>query len=480
MKNKNTYDVVVIGSGPGGYSAALRAAQLGFDTAVVEKDETLGGVCLNVGCIPSKALLDSSERYHHARHKMAEHGIEINDVRQDLGAMMSRKNKVVAELTKNLWQLLARSGIDIIRGTARLEAPDRVLVTRNEKTGAKTGVKDRELGLAARYILLATGSLPNSLPGLDFDGKNIITSTQALEFDTVPERLGIVGAGYVGLELGSVWQRLGSQVTVMETLPRAADSADGQLARTLTRLLKNQGMDIRLKTTVTQAVVKDSQVAVSVKAKDTSEILFFDRLLVSVGRHPRLEGLGLEDLGVKKDPDSGKIIVDAAYRTSVSSIYAIGDIIPGPMLAHKASAEGVAAAECMAGLPGEVNYDTIPSVIYTSPEAAGAGMTQEDAKKRNIPFLTGTYPFSGTGRARCFGETDGFVKLIVHEKSDRILGVHIIGPRASDMIAQGVLAMESGTTAGDLARMVHSHPTFSEAMQEAAAAVRNKSDQTRK
>jgi dihydrolipoamide dehydrogenase len=236
MKHKNTYDVVVIGSGPGGYSAALRAAQLGFDTAVVEKDETLGGVCLNVGCIPSKALLDSSERYHHARHQMAEHGIEINDVRLDLGAMMSRKNKVVAELAKNLWQLLESSKIDIINGTARVEAPDRIHVTLNEKAGAK----DRELGLAARYILLATGSLPNSLPGLDFDGKNIITSTQALEFDAVPDRLGIVGAGYVGLELGSVWQRLGSQVTVMEMLPQAAGSADGQVARTLTRLLKTR------------------------------------------------------------------------------------------------------------------------------------------------------------------------------------------------------------------------------------------------
>lgn len=468
MNQKNTYDVVVIGSGPGGYSAALRAVQLGFDTAVVEKDKTLGGVCLNVGCIPSKALLDSSEQYHHARHKMAEHGIEIKDVRLDLETMMSRKNKVVEELTKNLWQLLERSGIDIIRGMARVEAPDRVHVTRDEKTGAD----DRELVLPARYILLATGSEPNSLPGLDFDGKYIITSTQALEFDTVPERLGIVGAGYVGLELGSVWQRLGSQVTVIDMLPQAAGSADGQVARTLTRLLKTQGMDIRLKTTVTQAAVKNNQIDVSVKAKDTSDTLSFDRLLVSAGRRPSLVGLGLDDLGVEKDPDSGRIVVDAAYRTSVSSIYAIGDIIAGPMLAHKASAEGVAAAECMAGLPGEVNYDTIPSVIYTSPQAAGVGMTQEAAKNRGIPFLTGTYPFSGTGRARCLGETDGFVKLIVHEKSDRILGVHIIGPSASEMIAQGVAAMEVGMTAKQLARMVQSHPTFSEAMQEAAAAVR--------
>jgi dihydrolipoamide dehydrogenase len=468
MSKKNTYDVVVIGSGPGGYSAALRAAQLGFDTALVEKEKTLGGVCLNVGCIPSKALLDSSERYHQARHKMAEHGIEIKDVGLDLKAMMSRKNKVVEELTHNLRQLLEGSKIEIIHGTARVEAKDRVHVTRDEENGNK----DRELILPARYILLATGSEPGSLPDLDFDGKHIISSTQALALDTVPKRLGIVGAGYVGLELGSVWQRLGSEVTVIEMLPQAAGSADGQVARTLMRLLKAQGMDIRLKTTVTQAVVKDDQVEVSVKTKDASDTLSFDRLLVSVGRRPNLDGLGLEDLGVEKDPDTGRIIVDASFRTSVPSIYAIGDIIAGPMLAHKASAEGAAAAECMAGLPGDVNYDTIPSVIYTSPQAAGAGMTQEDAKKRGIPFLTGTYPFSGTGRGRCLGEMDGFVKLIVHKTSDRILGVHIIGPSASEMIAEGVTAMEAGMTATQIAGMVHSHPTFSEAIQEAAAAVR--------
>jgi dihydrolipoamide dehydrogenase len=470
MSQKNTYDVVVIGSGPGGYSAALRAAQLGFDTVLVEKEKTLGGVCLNVGCIPSKALLDSSERYHQARHKMAEHGIEIKDVRLDLETMMSRKNKVVEELTHNLRQLLEGSKIEIIHGTARVEAPDRVHVTRDEENGNG----DRELILPARYILVATGSEPNPLPDLDFDGKHIISSTEALALDTVPKRLGIVGAGYVGLELGSVWQRLGSEVTVIEMLPQAAGSADGQVARTLMRLLKKQGMDIRLKTTVTKAAVKDNQVEVSVKAKDASDTLSFDRLLVSVGRRPRLDGLGLEDLGVETDPDTGRILVDAAFRTSVPSIYAIGDIIAGPMLAHKASAEGAAAAECMAGLPGDVNYDTIPSVIYTSPQAAGAGMTQEDAKKRDIPFLTGTYPFSGTGRARCLGEMDGFVKLIVHKTSGRILGVHIIGPSASEMIAEGVAVMEAGMTAAQIAGMVHSHPTFSEAIQEAAAAVRKK------
>lgn len=473
MSRKSTYDVVVIGSGPGGYSAALRAAQLGFDTALVEKEKTLGGVCLNVGCIPSKALLDSSERYHQARTKMAEHGIEIEDVRLDLKTMMSRKSKVVEELTQNLWQLLERSGIEIIRGTARVEAKDRVHVTRDEETGNK----DKELILPARYILVATGSEPSSLPGLDFDGKHIISSTDALALDAVPKRLGIVGAGYVGLELGSVWQRLGSEVTVIEMLPQAAGSADGQVARTLMRLLKNQGMDIRLKTTVTKAAVKKNQVEVSVKAKDKSDTLFFDRLLVSVGRRPRLEGLGLDDLGVETDPDTGRIVVDAAFRTRVPSIYAIGDIIAGPMLAHKASAEGAAAVECMAGLPGDVNYDTIPSVIYTSPQAAGAGMTQEAAKKRGIPFLIGTYPFSGTGRARCLGDTDGFVKLVVHETSGRILGVHIIGPSASEMIAEGVAAMEAGMTATQVAGMVHSHPTFSEAMQEAAAAVRKNGGQ---
>ena len=468
MSRKNTYDVVVIGSGPGGYSAALRAAQLGFDTALVEKEKTLGGACLNVGCIPSKALLDSSERYHQARHQMAEHGIDITEVRLDLKTMMARKNKVVADLTQTLHQLLERSRIEIIHGTARVEAPDRVHVTRDEAAGNG----DKELILPARFILLATGSGPSHLPDLDFDGKYIITSTEALALDAVPKRLGIVGAGYVGLELGSVWQRLGSEVTVIETLPQAAGSADGQVARTLMRLLKSQGMDIRLKTTVTQAVVKNKQVQVSVKTKDASDTLAFDRLLVSVGRRPRLEGLGLGELGVETDPDSGRIVVDASFRTQVPSIYAIGDIIAGPMLAHKASAEGAAAVECMAGLPGDVNYDTIPSVIYTSPQAAGAGMTQEDAKNRGIPFLTGTYPFSGTGRARCFGETDGFVKLVVHKSSGRILGVHIIGPSASEMIAEGVAAMEAGMTAAQFSRMVHSHPTFSEAMQEAAAAVR--------
>ena len=476
MKDKNTCDVVVIGSGPGGYSAALRAAKLGFDTIIVEKQKTLGGVCLNVGCIPSKALLDSSEQYSHARTRMPEHGINIDAVRLDIEAMMARKNKVVAELTRNLGQLLERSRIRVIYGTARVEAADCVLVTRDETDDAG----DRELALTARFILLATGSLPGKLPGLDFDGERIVTSTQALAFDSVPDRLGIVGAGYVGLELGSVWQRLGAQVTLIEMLPQAAGSADGQVARTLTRLLKSQGMEFRIKTKVAGAGVKNGRIEVSVETEDRSETLSFDRLLVSVGRRPNLDNLGLEETGVEKDPETGRIIVDESYRTCIPSIYAVGDIIPGPMLAHKASAEGVAAAECMAGLPGEVNYDTLPSVIYTQPEAAGAGMTQEEAKKRGVPFLTGTYPFSGTGRARCLGETEGFVKLIVHEKSDRILGVHIIGPRASELIAEGVLAMESGITARQIARMTHAHPTFSEAIQEAAAAAGSKTGSRQK
>ncbi len=323
MSQKNAYDVVIIGSGPGGYSAALRAAQLGFDTALVEKEKTLGGVCLNVGCIPSKALLDSSERYHQARHKMAAHGIDIKDVRLDLKTMMSRKNKVKEELTQNLRDLLERSKIEIIHGTARVEAPDRVHVTQDEEN--KTGYGEQIL--PARFILLATGSEPNRLPDIDFDGKYIITSTEALELDAVPERLGIVGAGYVGLELGSVWQRLGSQVTVIEMLPQAAGSADGQVARTLMRLLKGQGMDIRLKTTVTQAAVKNNRVDVSVKSKDTSETFSFDRLLVSVGRRRGWTAWGSMTSGWQKTRKAAGLSwmppIELACRQSMPSVISL-------------------------------------------------------------------------------------------------------------------------------------------------------------
>ncbi|MEJ2656416.1 MAG: dihydrolipoyl dehydrogenase [Desulfobacterales bacterium] len=460
MAQKEIYDLIIIGSGPGGYVAAVRAAQLGLKTACIEKDDRLGGVCLNVGCIPSKALLDSSEYYRLARDHFAEHGIKTGRMSLDLPAMMARKEKVVEELTGNVRKLLEGNNITIIQGAARLAGEDRVEIHQ----------KDSSQILVAKSILLATGSTPVQVPGLEFDGKRIVTSTEALAFKTVPKHLGVVGGGYIGLELGSVWQRLGAKVTVIEMLPRIAATLDGQVARTLERILKKQGLDIRLNTRVSGAKIQKNGIRVTLENKNDTEVLSCDRLLVAVGRRPLTQNLGLENVGIGIDSKTGHIQVDESFRTNVPSIYAIGDLIPGPMLAHKASAEGIAAVESIAGLPGDVNYDAVPGVIYTWPEVASVGLTEEQVKERNIPFCVGTYPFSGAGRARCMGEKDGFVKLIVHSKTDRILGVHIIGPRASDMIAECVLAMEFGAGSEDIARTVHGHPTFAEALQEAAKA----------
>lgn len=457
------YDLIIIGSGPGGYVAAVRAAQLGLKTACVEKEQRLGGVCLNVGCIPSKALLDSSEYYHLAQTHLADHGVLADGIRLDLPAMMARKEQLVGELTHNVRQLLESHKIDIITGTAALEGPGEVtIVSDNGETQH----------LEAENILLATGSAPIEVPAMAFDAKRIISSTEALSLDEVPQHLGIVGGGYIGLELGSVWLRLGAEVTVIEMLPKIGTTLDGQVARTLERILRKQGFTFMVDTRVTEATADDRQVTVSVQRSGETRILTFDRLLVSVGRRPLTQGLGLEKAGVKTDPRSGHILVDERFETNIPGIYAIGDLIPGPMLAHKASAEGIAAVESLAGQAGEVNYDTIPSVVYTAPEVASVGMTEEQAKQRQIPYCVGSYPFTGAGRARCMGETDGFVKLIAHAKTDRILGVHIIGPRAADMIAECVLAMEFGASSEDIARSVHGHPTFAEALQEAAMAVR--------
>ncbi|MEJ2661573.1 MAG: dihydrolipoyl dehydrogenase [Desulfobacteraceae bacterium] len=456
------YDLIIIGSGPGGYVAAVRAAQLGLKTACIEKGERLGGVCLNVGCIPSKALLDSSEYFHLARNTLAGHGVKTGKVTLDLSTMMSRKEKVVAELTDNVRRLLENHKVDILQGTGRLTAPGKVAL--------QSGGQER--ALAAEHILLATGSTPIDVPAMAFDGQHIVNSTQALAFDAVPKHLGIVGGGYIGLELGSVWLRLGAKVTVIEMLPRIGTTLDGQVARTLDRILRGQGFDFRLGTRVKEAKVSGKKVRVRVADQNQEETLTFDRLLVSVGRRPLTRGLGLEALGIQTHPSSGHVLVDETYQTSVPGIYAIGDLVPGPMLAHKASAEGIAAVESMAGRHGEVNYDTIPAVVYTAPEVASVGLTEEQAKERQIPYCVGTYPFTGAGRARCMGETDGFVKLIAHSKTDRILGVHIIGARAADMIAECVLAMEFGAGSEDIARTVHGHPTFAEALMEAAMAVR--------
>ena len=467
MARDETYDVIIIGSGPGGYVAAVRAAQLDLKVACIEKEPRLGGVCLNIGCIPSKALLDSSEYYHLAKEQFAVHGIKTGRVSLDLAAMMARKEKVIQELTDNVRRLLEGHKIDIIHGTAKLAGPDRVEVA-VPSSGKK---KLKVLNLSAKSIVLATGSEPISLSNLAFDDRYIVGSRKALNFESVPAHLGIVGGGYIGLELGSVWLRLGAKVTVMEMLPTVATTLDGQVGRKLQRVLKRQGITFKMQTRVTGAKISGKSVKVKLETRKGDETLTCNPLLISVGRRPLSRGLGIEELGIQTDPATGHLIVDSAYRTSIPSIYAIGDLIPGPMLAHKASAEGIAAVECIAGKSGEVNYDAMPAVIYTWPEVASVGLTEEQVKERKIPYCTGTYPFAGAGRARCMGETEGFVKVIAHQKTDRVLGVHIIGPRAADMIAECVLAIEFGAGSEDIARTIHGHPTFAEALQEAAMAV---------
>ncbi len=461
MKSPEKYDLVVIGSGPGGYVASVRAAQLGMKVACVEKSERLGGICLNVGCIPSKALLDSTEYYHLAKGKLEEHGVLVDGVKLDLNAMMARKNKVVEELCESVRKLLSANRIAVHHGGGRLTAPDRVKVWPQESG-------DAPYELQASAILLATGSEPTALDFLPVDGRHIVTSTEALSFSSVPKHLGIVGGGYIGLELGSVWLRLGARVTVIEMTEHIAGTLDGQVRRSLERALTRQGFEWRLKTRVELAQVESKHVLVDLESEGKKDNLQFDRLLVAVGRKPLTRGLGVNELGLRRHEHTGSLWVDEKYQTSVPGIFAIGDLIEGPMLAHKASAEGIAAVECMAGLPGEVNYDAIPTVVYTSPEVASVGMTEEQARQRNVPLCVGRYAFSGTGRARCLGDTEGFVKILSHGRSGRVLGVHILGPKASELIAECALAMEVGATTQDLARTVHAHPTLGEALHEAA------------
>jgi dihydrolipoamide dehydrogenase len=467
MAPNSTYDVIIVGSGPGGYVAAARAAQLGLKVACIEKAPRLGGVCLNVGCIPSKALLDSSEYLQLAKSQFGDHGIKTGRISFDIAVMMARKEKVVHDLTENVRRLLEGNKVEIIHGSARLTGADQVTV----ESDAGSGKKKQTTTLTARAIILATGSETVPLTDLPFDGSRIISSTEALKLDTVPKHLGIVGGGYIGLELGSVWLRLGAKVSLFEMLPKIATGLDGQVGRKLQRVLKRQGFKFFMNSKVTRAKALTKNIKVELEAKGKKETVTCDKLLVCVGRRPLTRDLGLEDVGVETDPQTGCVKVDSAYRTHIPSIYAIGDLIPGPMLAHKASAEGIAVAEIIAGRPGEVNYDAMPSVIYTWPEVASVGLTEEQVKERDIPYCAGTYPFTGAGRARCMGETEGFVKVLAHEKTDRVLGVHIIGPRAADMIAESVLAVGFGASSEDIARTVHGHPTFAEALQEAAMAV---------
>jgi len=454
------YDLVVIGAGPGGYVGAIRAAQLGMRVACVEKDEALGGTCLNVGCIPSKALLDSSELFHQARHGLGAHGVNVSGVELDLGAMMTRKDRVVRGLTQGVASLFKKNKVVWVQGAARLAAPGRVAVR-----GAQG-----EQTLEAARVLIASGSEPAPLRTLPFDGERIVSSTEALSLSRVPARMLVVGAGAVGLELGSVWSRLGAEVTVVEIVDRILPGMDGGMAGQLQRALERQGLSFRLATEARGAVRAGNGVRVTVASKDGSADVEADVVLVAIGRRPYMNGLGVRELGVKVD-ERGRIVVNDRFETSVAGVFAIGDVIAGPMLAHKASEEGVIAVECMAGQPAHVNYDAIPNIVYTWPELASVGLSEEEAAARGVAVAVGTFPFVANGRARCLNETDGGVKVLAGVRTDRIVGLHILGPRASDLIAEAALAMEFDASAEDVARSIHGHPTLPEAIKEAALAV---------
>jgi dihydrolipoamide dehydrogenase len=447
---------VIIGAGPGGYVAAIRAAQLGLKTACVESRETLGGTCLNIGCIPSKALLQSSERFVEAKERLAEHGVRLGSVDFDLAAMMARKDNVVASLTRGVEYLFRKNRIDWKKGRGRIAAPGRVLVATADGS---------ESEIEAPSIVIATGSESTPLPGIAIDEKRILSSTGALALASVPPRLAVVGGGYIGLELGSVWQRLGAMVTVIEALPRILPAMDEELGRALQRALSRQGIEFRLGAPVLAA--RTGEGAATLELEGGS--LEADAVLLAVGRRPSAEGLGLESLGIDRD-GAGRVIVDAGFATNIPGIYAIGDVIAGPMLAHKASEEGIALAERLAGQKPTVDYGAIPAVVYTFPEVASVGKTEEELKAAGTVYRVGKFPFTANARARCNGESEGFVKILAEEASDKVLGVHIIGPDAGTMIAEAVLAMEFGASAEDIARTCHAHPTLSEAIKEAALA----------
>jgi len=455
------FDVIVIGAGPGGYVAAIRAAQLGFNTACIEKYPTLGGTCLNVGCIPSKALLHSSELYHEASASFGKHGIAMEGLSLDLGKMMARKRDVVTNLTKGIAHLLKKNKVTALTGTGKLLGQGRVQVTSEKETQEIKG----------KHIVIATGSKPTQLPFMPFDDDRIVSSTGALAFKEVPDHLLVIGAGVIGLELGSVWRRLGARVTVVEFLDRVLPPMDKAVSKEMKKLLTRQGMKFHLNTGVTSAEVKDWIVHVCARDKKDKELTFeADRVLVAVGRKPNTAELGLENVGIVPDKQ-GFIGVDAHFSTGAEGVYAIGDVIGGMMLAHKAEDEGIALMEQLAGKAGHLNYDAIPNIVYTWPEVASVGKTEQELEAASIPFKVGQFPFKANARARCMDTGDGFVKIIADETTDRILGVHIVGANASELIAEAVLATEYAASAEDLARTVHGHPTLSESVKEAALAV---------
>ena len=460
--SENSFDVVIIGGGPGGYVAAIRAAQLGLRTACVEKRGTLGGTCLNVGCIPSKALLSASHHYHACAHDMAAFGVKLGKVELDLAGMMGHKDKVVADNTKGIEFLFKKNKVTYVVGAAEIIAPGQVKVTAAD--GDKT--------LAARHIVIATGSDVTPLPGIAMDETVIVSSTGALALAKVPKHLVVIGGGVIGLELATVWGRLGAKITVVEFLDRILPFNDGEVSKQMQRILGRQGMTFKLGTKVTKVEKTGKTAAVTIEpaAGGTPETIEADCVLVAIGRRPFTTGLGLDQAGVALDP-RGFVAIDSQFRTNVPGIYAIGDVVGGAMLAHKAEEEGVALAETLAGQHGHVNYEAIPAVVYTWPEVASVGKTEEQLKAGGIAYKAGKFPFTANGRARSMNEVDGFVKILADAATDKILGAHIIGPNAGDLVAELVLAMEFGAAAEDIARTSHAHPGLGEAVKEAALAV---------
>ncbi|MGH7230045.1 MAG: dihydrolipoyl dehydrogenase [Nitrospiraceae bacterium] len=460
MAVHHEYDLVIIGAGPGGYVAAIRAAQLGMSVACVEREPALGGTCLRIGCIPSKALLESSELFAAAQGRFETHGIRFGGVTLDLTAMLHRKDETVQGLTKGVDGLFRKHKIVRHTGHGRIAAPGEVVV----ETGHDT------VTLKARWILIATGSASTSLPGVMLDGDRIGTSTEALAYPAVPGHLVIIGAGYIGLELGSVWSRVGAKVTVVEYLDRILSGMDVEIAAEAKRIFERQGLEFQLGRRVTAARVAGDHCIVECEGADPIRC---DRILVAVGRSPMTAGLGLETVGITPD-EHGRIPVDDHFATSAVGVYAIGDVIRGPMLAHKASEEGIACIETLAAGYGRVNYEAIPSVVYTHPEIASVGRTEEELQEAQIDYTKGVFPFLASGRARALGQTEGRIKVLADKKTDRLLGVHILGPRAGDMIAEAATAMAFGASSEDVARTCHAHPTLAEAFREAALAVQGR------
>lgn len=453
------FDVTVIGSGPGGYVAAIRCAQLGLKTAIIEKYPTMGGTCLNVGCIPSKALLDSSEHFENAKHNFANHGILINEPTADLARMIARKDEVVEQTTKGIQFLMDKNKITVFEGVGSFESSTQVKVTKNDGTSEV---------LDSKYIIIATGSKPSSLPFITIDKERIITSTEALKLKEIPKHLVVIGGGVIGLELGSVYKRLGSEVTVVEFMDKIIPTMDGALSKELNKVLKKQGMKFMLSTAVQAVERNGDSVKVTAKDKKGEEVVVEgDYVLVSVGRKPYTDGLSIEKAGVDLD-ERGRVKTNEHLQTNVANIYAIGDVVAGAMLAHKASEEGVLVAEQLAGQKPHINYNLIPGVVYTWPEVAAVGKTEEQLKAEGVAIKVGNFPMRALGRSRASGDLDGFVKIIADEKTDEVLGVHMIGARAADMIAAAVTAMEFRASAEDISRMSHAHPTFAEAIKEAA------------